>query len=216
MDIAIIANGEYPRSGYPRYLIEHADFAVCCDAAADKYWRHTGRLPHAVVGDLDSLSSQARSRFQDRIIHIADQDTNDLTKAFGYVMDNIVTDRSDVAIHILAATGRREDHAVANLSLLMEYERRYGLSGKGIRLEMVSDWSTMFPVTDSCSFDCGKDRPVSILTPDPSLRIASQGLQWPLDNVVFDNWWKATLNRATSDTVSLTFSHPSIALIVLG
>jgi hypothetical protein len=33
--------------------------------------------------------------------------------------------------------------------------------------------------------------------------------------VVFDNWWKATLNRASADIVTLTFSHPSIALLIL-
>ena len=35
------------------------------------------------------------------------------------------------------------------------------------------------------------------------------------DGVVFDNWWKATLNRASQDTVRLEFSHRSMALIIL-
>jgi hypothetical protein len=33
--------------------------------------------------------------------------------------------------------------------------------------------------------------------------------------VVFDAWWKATLNRADEDVVRLKFSHPSVALIIL-
>ena len=48
-----------------------------------------------------------------------------------------------------------------------------------------------------------------------SLRIKSEGLEWPTDGVVFDNWWKATLNRASQDKVRLEFSHRSIALIML-
>mgnify|MGYP002517133227 CR=1 FL=1 len=34
-------------------------------------------------------------------------------------------------------------------------------------------------------------------------------------NVIFDNWWKATLNKASQDNVKLEFSHPSMALIIL-
>jgi thiamine pyrophosphokinase len=63
--------------------------------------------------------------------------------------------------------------------------------------------------------DCGTGRRVSIFSPDNSLRIHSEGLEWPLDNVVFDNWWKATLNRACDDRVRLEFNHKSIALIIL-
>ena len=97
----------------------------------------------------------------------------------------------------------------------MEYAKTYDLEGMGITVEMVSDHSTIFAVTDSFEMDCGTGRKISIMTPDNSLRIKSEGLEWPLDEVVFDNWWKATLNRATQDTVRLTFSHRSTALIIL-
>jgi thiamine pyrophosphokinase len=80
---------------------------------------------------------------------------------------------------------------------------------------MVSDYSTAFAITDSCELHIGEGRRFSIFSPDNSLKIKSRGLFWPLDNVVFDNWWKATLNVATEDIVSLEFSHPSIALIIL-
>ena len=64
-------------------------------------------------------------------------------------------------------------------------------------------------------FDCGIGRQISIFSPDNSLRIKSSGLAWKTDEVVFDNWWKATLNRATQDRVRLEFSHRSIALVMM-
>ena len=82
-------------------------------------------------------------------------------------------------------------------------------------LEMVSDHSTIFAITDTYEMECGEGRKVSIFSPDNSLRIKSEGLEWPTDEVVFDNWWKATLNRASQDKVKLEFSHRSIALIML-
>ena len=84
-----------------------------------------------------------------------------------------------------------------------------------MNLEMVTDKETIFPITDSTEFDCGTGRQVSIFSPDNSLRIKSEGLAFPTEDVVFDNWWKATLNKATQDTVKLELNHPSIALVMI-
>ena len=119
------------------------------------------------------------------------------------------------AIHILGATGKREDHTIGNLSLLMEYAREYDLEARGITIDIISDNGTFFPITDTIELHCGKGRRISIFCPDNTLKMTSTGLEWPVDNVVFDNWWKATLNRASEDIVKLTFNHRSIALIAM-
>ena len=98
----------------------------------------------------------------------------------------------------------------------MEYAKELEAAGRnGISVEIVSDFSTAFAVTGSCSLTVGKGRAISVFSPDNSLTIKSKGLHWPTDGVVFDNWWKATLNRADDDTVELEFSHPSVALVIL-
>lgn len=218
--IVIIAAGEFPRKDYPRWLISSADHIVCCDSAAASFMRFSeknldGRLPDAVVGDLDSISPKLRKKLQSVIYSESEQDTNDLSKAMRYALAHWCPEGESCSITIIGAGGKREDHTIGNLSLLMEYERLYSLSDKGIMVQAVSDWTTSFAITDSCSFDCGKDRGVSIFSPDNSLNIKSEGLKWPTDQVVFDNWWWATLNRSTNDTVKLTLSHKSLVLIVL-
>ena len=185
---------------------------MCCDGAAVKYLRKFGekKLPEAVIGDMDSLPRRLREKLAPIVIPVEEQDYNDLTKAMRYVLDHHpdVTD-----IHILGASGLREDHTVGNLGLLMEYTRMFDL--EGIRVEMVSDYSTAFAITDSCELHVGKGRRVSLFSPDNSLTIKSEGLHWSTDGVVFDNWWPATLNRADADVIKLTFSHPSRALVIL-
>lgn len=210
--IVILCDGAFPRKAYPLYLLDSADAVVCCDGAAVKYMRHTGgkRMPEAVVGDLDSLPASWRKRLGPLLVPIAEQDDNDMTKAMRYVLERH-PDATD--IHILGATGLREDHTVGNLGLLMEYTRLFDL--RDIRVDMVSDYSTAFALTDSCELHLGKGRRVSLFSPDNTLTIRSEGLEWPTDAVVFDAWWPATLNRASADVVRLTFSHPSRALIVL-
>lgn len=215
--VAIIGNGLFPKKEYPLYLLSQADYIICCDGAFNSYMRYSasyrnGRLPDMIVGDMDSLSPASQKKYQDIIVRYSEQETNDQTKAFNYAIDHF-KDISD--IFFLASTGKREDHTIGNISLLMEYARERDLQSMGINIQMVSDFATIFPVTDSTEIECGQGRKISIITPDNSLKIHSKGLKWPLDNVVFDNWWKATLNRATEDTVKLEFSHKSIAIIIL-
>ncbi len=211
-NVVILCNGAFPRKAYPLYLLDSAEVVVCCDGAAVKYLRRYGgkRLPEAVIGDMDSLPGRWREKLAPIVVHVEEQDDNDMTKAMRYVLEHHpdVTD-----IHILGATGLREDHTVGNLGLLMEYTRLFDLGG--IRVEMVSDFSTAFAITDSCELHVGKGRRVSLFSPDNALTIKSEGLHWPTDGVVFDAWWPATLNRADADIIKLTFSHPSRALIIL-
>lgn len=215
----ILGAGDFPRKPYPRYLIQSADIIICCDSAfeiylkaMDKLFPGKERFPDAVIGDLDSLKSSIKKRYSGKVnlIQVEEQDDNDQTKALRYILDNFPEVDT---IHILGAGGKREDHTIGNISLLMEYQRAFDLTG--IEIDMVSDYSTIFAITDSCELAIGKGRRISILTPDNSLKIKSEGLVWPTDDVVFDNWWKATLNRASEDAVRLTFSHPSMAIIIL-
>ena len=210
--IVILGNGEFPRSEYPLYILGAAEVIVCCDGAAEKLLAHDPSLAGkaVVIGDLDSIGDSSRSAFEGRIVHVAEQDDNDQTKAMCYIMEHYPDAAS---ITILGATGLREDHTIGNISLLMEYTRMFP-SCKA-EIQMVSDYSTIFAVTDTIELHIGEGRRVSILSPDNSLKIKSEGLVWPTDDVVFDNWWKATLNRASSDVVKLSFSHPSLALVIL-
>lgn len=214
----ILCNGRFPAKAYPRYLLASADRIVCCDGAFSAFLRHrdgifgSGRLPDAVVGDLDSLPQALARKYSGIVVCVKEQESNDMSKAFHYTIEHYpeITE-----IHFIAATGKREDHTIGNLSLLMEYARELKAAERDVAMDIVSDWCTAAAVTDSCELAVGRGRAVSIFSPDNSLTIKSEGLEWPTDNVVFDNWWKATLNRASQDTVSLTFSHPSIALVIL-
>lgn len=212
---AIIDNGKFPRKEYPRYLLRNADIIICCDGALEKYLRNmeavhgSARMPDVVIGDMDSIRRTDREKFTGTFVHEAGQDDNDQTKAVRYAIGHY----PDVSgIYILGGTGEREDHTIGNLALLMEYTRMFSNCP---HIEMVSDWSTAFAITDSTDIQCGEGRRFSLFSPDSSLTIRSKGLQWPTDDVVFDNWWKATLNRASEDTVHLEFSHRSLALVIL-
>lgn len=216
--VTIVCSGQFPKSEYPRHILRSSDFIICCDGALRKFIRNSRavfgeeRIPDLIIGDMDSLPAGMQAEYADIIVKVEEQEHNDQTKAFRWAMENL---EGIEEIHIIGATGEREDHTIGNVSLLMEYARMYDLDGMGIHVEMVTDHGTVFAITDTFVMECGTGRSVSVFSPDNQLKIKSTGLQWKTDEVVFDNWWKATLNRSVEDTVKLEFSKKSIALIML-
>lgn len=210
-NIVILCNGAFPTEPYPLFLLDSADAVVCCDGALEKLLAHNpSARPAVVIGDMDSLPVSLREQYASLVVKVEEQEFNDQTKAMRYVLEHY-PEATDITI--LGATGLREDHTIGNLGLLMEYTRLFNLGDR--RVSAVSDYGTAFAITDSCDLHLGEGRRISIFTADNSLRITSQGLQWPLDDVVFDAWWKATLNRTTEPIVSLHFNHPSSALVLV-
>ena len=214
--VIIICDGQFPKTEYPRYLIGSADFIICCDGALKKFMKNSAaifgeeRLPDLVIGDMDTLPASWQKKYADIIIKETEQEHNDQTKAVRWALNNL----SGISnIYILGSTGGRADHTIGNLSLLMEYTRMFDL--EGISIEAVTDEGTIFALNDTAEFDCGIGRSVSIFSPDSTLNIKSSGLEYQTDGVVFDNWWKATLNKASQDNVRLEFSHKSMALVIL-
>ena len=66
-NIVILANGLFPSGQQCIEILEGAEKIICCDGAADKLSAF-GLLPHAIIGDLDSLSGEARSCWEDKIV----------------------------------------------------------------------------------------------------------------------------------------------------
>ena len=209
--LVILCNGAFPAEAYPLYLLDSAEGVVVCDGALEKLLAHNAAaVPLVILGDMDSLSQPLQKQFSSLIFHETEQDYNDLTKAMRWVL----REHPEVQeITILGATGLREDHTVGNLGLLMEFTRLFNLDGRNV--QMVSDYGTAFAITDSCELHLGEGRRLSLFSADNTLRISSEGLQWPTDGVVFDAWWKATLNRTVAPVVTFRFNHPAPALVII-
>lgn len=210
--VAIVCNGLFPRTRRPLELLASADYVICCDGALSALLRR-GIVPSVVIGDMDSVSGSALGHYRGPVVRSSDQETNDQTKAVNYAL-SAYPDVSE--IRILGASGKSEAHTIGNLSLLMEYEKELGLRSRGISVRMVSDWSEAFAaVSGRVDFPVVRGQKVSLFSPDNTLQMHAEGLEWPTDRVVFDNWWKATLNRATGTCVTLTLNHPAPVLILL-
>ena len=207
----ILANGAPPTHPVPLRLFREADRLIACDGA----WRKVldlGRTPDAVVGDGDSLGEDGREALAQRgipFIGEEEQETNDLCKAFRHA---VATGAEGDAVVILGATGRREDHALGNISHLLDFAaapREGGADRLPARVSMVTDFGTFEPVLPpGGTWTAAAGRSVSVFAPVPGTRMTSEGLEWPLEGVALDALWRGTLNRTTGDTFTLRTTHP--------
>lgn len=208
MTTVILAHGEFPSSDRTLGFLKHADRIICCDGAAERLLAE-GIVPDLIIGDMDSLPSELQQRYAGIVRKISEQETNDLTKAFKAVLEPMPD-----TIHILGATGRREDHTMANVSLLADYAEM--LSGSGCDIDMITESGTFraFCAKDAC-FSCPLGVEISIFAFDNTLQMSCEGLFYKTDRVTFDTLWKATLNRSTAEEFSLHLNHPAKVVVFI-
>lgn len=194
----IVGGGDFPTHEIPLSILHASPRVVCCDGAADEYLAH-GLIPWRIVGDGDSLSTDTKANYRDIIRINPDQETNDQTKAIEYLAQKGITD-----IAIVAATGRREDHTLGNISLLIEYLRM------GLNVRIYTDYGMMVACRGNHSFKCPIGTPISIFG-FGTQGMQSEGLAYPIRD--FTSWWQGTLNKSTQDLFSITCQGDYIVYI---
>ncbi len=187
-DAVIIGGGEYPTAGLPLQIIEDATYIVCCDGAADHFIA-TGNIPNAIVGDGDSIGAENKEKYKHLLHIISEQESNDQTKAVRFCME-----QGKKRIAIVSATGKREDHTIGNISLLIEYMRA------GAEVQSFTDHGVFIPCNGTTTHKCRKGQQVSIFS-ITAKDMSANGLLYPIYD--FTNWWQGTLNECTADTFTI-------------
>lgn len=200
-EVVILANGDYPTHSLPLGILNSAKIVICCDGAAETFISNGGN-PALISGDMDSLSPEIQERFSSIIRRSSDQENNDLTKAFETALEF-----DPEKIVILGATGKREDHTIGNVSLLARYK-----SQTDATIEMYTDYGVFTPVKKSSFFHFKPGTQISIFSLSDRARIVSKGLKYPTSEVIFDSWWKATLNEVENSPFYLEFERGDIII----
>jgi thiamine pyrophosphokinase len=190
--IVVLANGRFPAAGHCLEILENASRIICCDEAADHLLEY-GRVPDVIIGDLDSVSEATKEAYQDIIMVREDQETNDLTKAVTYCIE-----QKYPSVTILGATGIREDHTLGNISLLMEYNNL-------IEARIVSDYGEFSILKSGVTVASHPGEKISFFSVDNRVRVTSEGLKYKLDHMQLHNWWRASLNEVEGESFTLHF-----------
>jgi len=201
MKTVILANGTFPTHPVPVAQLREAGLIVCCDGAAEKLVAN-GLKPGIIIGDLDSVSPELRERYRSILVQDSDQETNDLTKAVKWCVTQGIRE-----VVILGATGIREDHTLGNISLLADYSSK-------IDAVMLTDTGSFRVYDQSVTIASHPGQQVSLFSIDPSLKVTSTGLKYPLNNLTLHSWWRGTLNEAKSDNVILVFEGGNLIVFM--
>ena len=181
-DAVILANGTFPSHPIPLGIVHHAVHLIACDGAI-----RLAPQAEAVVGDGDSVPPE----YHDRLILIEEQEDNDLTKATRHCLA-----QGWQRIAYLGCTGKREDHTLGNIGLLMRYFRDMGVEGV-----MFTDQGVFTPARGDRTFPSWPRQQVSIFN-FGCHQIRSEGLRW--NSYAFEEWWQGTLNEALGDQFTLS------------
>jgi len=164
--IVIIANGKYPSHSYPLEIIDKAKTIICTDGSANKLKKH-GFDPTLVIGDMDSIKN-IKDFTESEFIHIPRQDNTDLEKVFDYCMKYGIN-----KVSLLGATGIRDDLALANMIMLIQYYNK-------LKIRLVTDIYTIECIKGKHTFSSFPQQTISLMAVYRVKSVTTKGLKFSL------------------------------------
>jgi thiamine pyrophosphokinase len=179
--------------------------------AADSGYEHAlafNCIPHALVGDMDSISphhlADARARNINIIEHPVDKDHTDTEIAL-----LLAQSRNSSSVTIVSGGGDRFDHVLTMMHAVASHGT--DLVAKAFISTAHIDFLTG-PVLTHVSTTTGAT--VSLIPLGGNVRLTSRGLMWDLQDEVLDVFAsRGVSNIATTDTVHLEIHQGTIAVI---
>jgi thiamine pyrophosphokinase len=198
----IICDGELPLKETITAELFDADLLIAADGGAFAL-EAMNILPDVIIGDLDSY--QATGNEQARVIKDPDQETNDLEKSLAYA-------ERDSADHIVVfgATGKRLDHTLKNLSVLLQFHSRFN------QLVFKDRYSTMEIISSPFKRNFGSGTSLSLFPLSGTVEeITTRGLKYPLTRGTLKNGVQdGTSNQTVKKTVEIEFKKGDLLLLV--
>ncbi|MBQ5992784.1 MAG: thiamine diphosphokinase [Bacteroidales bacterium] len=187
---AIVANGEVPSSELSIRLLRKMKRIICCDGALQKLLS-INIIPDVIVGDGDSMDREELSRHN--IPYHADrsEEYNDLQKALKYCMANGYDD-----VLLLGCGGLREDHFIANLSILVMYSEK-------MRLAMQTEHGVFNVMRGTSMFRSVTGMQVSVFPSNLHTKLSFSGLKYPVNNRSFNWLWEGSLNESVGSAFTV-------------
>jgi len=192
----IFANGETPAHEIALQQLENAEIIICCDGAVVKLLE-LGLEPTVIIGDGDSTPPEILAKYAS--IFVQDKDTNysDLNKAFRYALKNGLTH-----VALIGAFGLREDHLLANLSIVMMFAEE-----KNLDIVMISNYGVFTPIFHTVTLNSFSGQQVSVFSFDRNVRFSFSNLKYPVEQRIFRYFWEGSLNEALTDSFTIRFEQ---------
>jgi thiamine pyrophosphokinase len=172
----LIANGYACAVQIVHQLLEWSPFVLVLDGAIDRVLE-LGIKIDLFCGDFDShsisLDNLRKVQYPIEIISAPDQEKTDLEKGL-----DILLEKGFPAVNIVWATGRRSDHFISTLSVIIAYQNK-------IKITLIDDHGSTYPIQPFPKvfkkwFKAGST--ISLIPFPVASDISTTNLRYPLNN----------------------------------
>lgn len=193
--ITLIGGGDVDASQLSRCL-EIAPQLVAADGGANGALEF-GAVPQAVIGDLDSITSETLIALESSAVHrIAEQDSTDFDKALRHIDAPVVL--------AVGFTGARMDHQLAAFHTLIAHPNRPCI--------IIGAIEVVFLCPPELTLDLPEGEVFSLF-PMGSVTGASMGLRWPIEGLRFGPDQRIGTSNEITGPLRLTMDSPKMLCI---
>jgi thiamine pyrophosphokinase len=201
----IIANGETCSMDLLNQLLEWSPFIIVLDSAIDRVLQLDIKVD-VLLGDFDrdfDAYSYKEKQYPIEIVPTPNQNKTDLEKAFDYLIE-----KGHKAVNVVWATGKRADHAIANLTSIVNYRNL-------LKIVILDDYSKIFLLPNKFEKWYSKDTILSLIPVGKVSNISTKNLFYPLQNDDLMMGYKnGNSNHVIQDgIVTIEHSHGDLILM---
>lgn len=190
--IALVANGEILIDNKIQPLIKQYPFVIAVDGGL-KHCDRMGIIPSLIIGDLDSVTPELLQKYNEVPVHkypIKKNET-DIELAVKEALK-----QNPKSITLFGVLGKRTDHTLSNLFLAARYPDL---------MKIQTEWETILFIKGKQFISCFPGQVVSMYPLGSTVRgITTRGLEWELNNAVFDQSFASQSNVCIGEGFDLS------------
>ena len=192
--VTVVANGTYPSHHVPIKILNNSKTIVSCDGATNSLEKNNIK-PDIIIGDMDSIENDLLLKYRSICILDSNQDQNDLRKALIWL-----NKKNIASVNIIGATGKRDDHAIANILSLLEMDWNN-------ELFLYTNYGVFTLINGNHCLESYIKQQVSIFFLDNTIKFSTKGLKYKLKNQTLSTRYMGALNESTGSSISLEISN---------
>ena len=192
--VVLVANGQRPSHPKIIQIIKDAEKIICIDNGYEII-KDLKIIPSVIIGDLDSVNLNEVDQSVE-IIKREDQNSSDLEKALNYCIE-----KGFSKVYLLASTGLRDDHNLANLILIIDFIEK-------INVIILSDEYEIEAVKGKKEYKSKKNTQISIISINEGNKITTGGLKYNLQDEVLKSRSHGISNSTIEDNFFIECVKP--------
>jgi thiamine pyrophosphokinase len=200
----ILANGKPPKKSIITFFQKRGYKKLICADGGSNSALKMNLVPDIIIGDLDSISSEAFNEFKSvsKIIRLKRQNDTDVEKCLKFAIKN----KFEEAL-LLGATGNRLDHTLCNIGIVLKFFPQ-------IKVSLIAEDSFLKAYTGNIELKTILGETISLYGISDKTKITSRELKYELKNIPLPFGVKeSTSNIAKKESVKLKITNGIVFVI---